>query len=82
MNFEKESLHLKSAALSDEKVDSWPLTVRFLTLMLNMSAIGPAKGPLRDQFLMQISGADYANKSANKMAQDANKSANKMAGCK
>ena len=27
---------------------------------------------------MQISGAEYANKSANKMAQDANKSANKM----
>ena len=26
---------------------------------------------------MQISGAEYANKSANKMAQDANKSANK-----
>ena len=36
----------------------------------------------RDQFSMQISGAKYANKSANKMAQDANKIANKMAGCK
>ena len=44
VNFEKESPHQKSVPLSNEEVDSWTLKVTFLTLMLNMSAKGPAKG--------------------------------------
>ena len=35
---EKELPHRKSVAPTDEEVDSWPLKVTFLTLMLNMSA--------------------------------------------
>ena len=45
VHLEKELPHRKSVALSDEEMDSWPLKVTFLTLMLNMSAKGPAKGP-------------------------------------
>ena len=41
VNLEKESPHQKSVVLSDEEVDSWPLKVTFLTLMLNISAKGP-----------------------------------------
>ena len=32
----------KSMEFAGEEVDSWPLKVTFLTLMLNMSAKGPA----------------------------------------
>ena len=45
MHFEKESPHHKSVPLSDEEVVSWPLKATFLTLVLNMSAKGPARGP-------------------------------------
>ena len=45
VHLEKESPHHKLAAISDEEVNFWHLKVTFLTLMLNMSAKGPAMGP-------------------------------------
>ena len=45
MHLEEESPNRKLVVLSDEEGNFWPLKVTFLTLMLNMSAKVPTKGP-------------------------------------